>query len=152
MDKKEIESMNKYMLQYTGTKTVKAIPMTRGEYNELRGWELPSDEDPSDKGYLVEYEPDGNPNVDGFSGYVSWSPKSTFDTYYQKSEKLIDRLRIEESETRNKIDELSKEISNAYEEDFQCKMKRIQLDAIKAYHKVLVIRINDLFLSSCSCN
>ena len=30
MDKKENESMNKSMLQYTGTKTVKAIPMTRG--------------------------------------------------------------------------------------------------------------------------
>lgn len=30
-----------------------AEPITLGEYNELRGWTLPSDEDPSTEGYLV---------------------------------------------------------------------------------------------------
>lgn len=30
-------------------------PMTRGEYNELRGWDIPSNENPEDKGYLMDF-------------------------------------------------------------------------------------------------
>ena len=31
------------------------IAMTRLEYNQFRGWELPADENGADEGYLVEY-------------------------------------------------------------------------------------------------
>ena len=48
---------------------VEAKPMTRGAYNKKRGWTLPKDENPKDKGYLVKY-PDG---------YVSWCPKAQFE-------------------------------------------------------------------------
>lgn len=68
--------------QFVGTKTVFAKPMTRQEYNDLRGWELPGDEDGSDDGYLVEYTDGGKPNVEGFEGYISWSPKDVFDRAY----------------------------------------------------------------------
>jgi hypothetical protein len=44
--------------------------MTRGAYNKKRGWTIPKDENPKDKGYLVKY-PDG---------YVSWCPKAQFES------------------------------------------------------------------------
>ena len=58
---------------YIGVKMIKATPMTRGEYNAHRGWKMPENEDASDNGYLVEYQPDG---------YQSWSPKDIFDAAY----------------------------------------------------------------------
>lgn len=44
------------MKQYIGTKIIKAKLMTRGDYNDYRGWQIPADEDPMDEGYLMEYE------------------------------------------------------------------------------------------------
>lgn len=43
------------MKQYIGTKEVKATPMNRGDYNALRGWQVPENENPADDGYLVVY-------------------------------------------------------------------------------------------------
>lgn len=71
------------MKHFIGTKLVAAKPMTRLEYNLLRGWVVPADEDPSDEGYLVEYQDGGKPNVPGFAGYISWSPKEQFDGAYR---------------------------------------------------------------------
>ena len=73
------------MQQYTGTKVIKAKEMSRGEYNKLRGWVTPSDENPEDAGYLVEYVWQGNPNHADFSNYISWSPKQVFDEAYKPS-------------------------------------------------------------------
>lgn len=67
---------------YIGTKVVHALPMNRRDYNTLRGWELPADEDGDDEGYLVEYADGGQANVGGFTGYVSWSPKAVFEQSY----------------------------------------------------------------------
>lgn len=63
---------------YIGVKIVKAKPMNRLDYNEYRGWDLPSDEDGADEGYLVEY-PDGESNHKDHQGYVSWCPKEQFE-------------------------------------------------------------------------
>lgn len=71
------------MENYYGTKNINAKPMTRSEYNELRKWPMPIDENPDDEGYLVEYIDGGKSNVDGFSGYISWSPKDVFERSYQ---------------------------------------------------------------------
>lgn len=60
------------MKKYIGTKLIEAEPMTRGEYNEYRGWTIPADENPADEGYLVRYS----------DSYVSWSPKEVFDKAY----------------------------------------------------------------------
>lgn len=65
-----------------GTKAVNAKPMTRQEYNDFRGWQLPENENGADEGYLVEYQ-DGEPNTTEYKGYVSWSPKAQFDNAYQ---------------------------------------------------------------------
>lgn len=67
---------------YLGTKVVYAAPMTRQAYNDLRGWQLPSDEDGTDEGYLVQYADGGKTNLEGFNGYVSWSPKDVFEDAY----------------------------------------------------------------------
>lgn len=71
------------MQTYIGTKLVKMKPMNRAEYNLYRGWELPSDENGADEGYLVEYPYGGKPDVAGYDCYVSWSPKEQADKAYR---------------------------------------------------------------------
>ena len=77
--------MNNQLKQYTGTKTVKARPMTMGEAYEcklLKEGVRPSECETDKAGYLVEYE----------GGYQSWSPKDVFDAAYKLSETFLDRL------------------------------------------------------------
>lgn len=73
---------------YIGTKVIKAEPMTRLTYNQLRGWTVPDDENPSDDGFLVEYVDGGKANVPGYSGYVSWSPKDVFERAYRPASSM----------------------------------------------------------------
>lgn len=85
--------MNEQMKQYTGTKTVKAMPMTMGEAYErkfLKEGVRPSECKTDKAGYLVEYE----------DGYQSWSPADVFEKAYKPSETRLDRLRIECDELR----------------------------------------------------
>ena len=58
--------------------------MTLGDYNNLRGWPAPKSTDVTKEGYLVEYPlvGDEEPNHPEFSGYISWSPKATFEGSY----------------------------------------------------------------------
>lgn len=67
--------------KYTGTKTVIATPMTRGHYNNYRGWLIPMN--PADEGYLVEYTDDGAANHVAHQGYTSWLPKDVFERSYK---------------------------------------------------------------------
>ncbi len=76
------------MQQYYGTKSLNAKPMTRGEYNAFRGWEIPANENPDDAGYLVEYLDGGKPNHPDFTGYISWSPADVFEKAYQPTDAL----------------------------------------------------------------
>lgn len=73
------------MQQYVGTKIIKAEPMTRGEYNQYRGWQIPENENPADEGYHVVY-PDG---------YESWCPKKQFDEAYRRIRRLTFGIAIE---------------------------------------------------------
>jgi len=73
---------------YIGTKIIRATPMSRHAYNDLRGWTVPADEDPSDEGYLVEYLDGGSANVPGYNGCVSWSPKDVFERAYRPKTQL----------------------------------------------------------------
>jgi hypothetical protein len=41
---------------YQGTKQLRAKPMSKVTYCDLRGWGVPPDEDPHEAGYLVEYQ------------------------------------------------------------------------------------------------
>jgi len=60
------------MKQYIGTKLINAEPMTRGEYNIYRGWQIPENENPEDAGYHVIYS----------DNYESWSPAEVFEKSY----------------------------------------------------------------------
>jgi hypothetical protein len=83
------------MQQYIGVKLINAKPMTRLEYNQFRGWELPADENGDDAGYLVEYIDGGQANTSTFEGYVSWSPKEVFDHAYRPTTGMSFGLAIE---------------------------------------------------------
>ena len=73
------------MKSFIGTKMIMAQPMSRKEYNDYRGWEVPVDEDPTDEGFLVEYVDGGKSNHPGHLGYISWSPKDVFERAYRPS-------------------------------------------------------------------
>lgn len=75
------------MKYYMGCKLIQAAPMTRGDYNNFRGWKLPKDENPLDEGYLVRYN----------DNYCSWSPKEAFEKSYmevQENQKLESKVSI----------------------------------------------------------
>lgn len=62
------------MEKFIGIKKIEAEPMTRGAYNEFKGWTIPKDENPADEGYKVKYD----------DNYVSWSPKQAFEEAYSR--------------------------------------------------------------------
>lgn len=100
--------MNEQMKQYTGTKTVKAMPMTMGEAYErklLKNGVRPSECETDKAGYLVEYE----------DGYQSWSPADVFEKAYKPSETRLDRLRIECDELRARSKELDVYLNEGFE-------------------------------------
>jgi len=70
------------MKLHYGTKAVLARAMTRGDYNAYRGWLTPADENPDDRGYLVEYLDGGGANHPDHAGYISWSPVDVFNGAY----------------------------------------------------------------------
>lgn len=54
----------------------KKTPMTRAEYNKLRGWDLPQNENGDDAGYHLVY-----PN-----GHQNWFPEKQFNELYQEAD------------------------------------------------------------------
>lgn len=91
------------MKQYIGTKIINAKPMTRLEYNQFRGWELPTDENGEDPGYLVEYTDGGKANTEQYAGYVSWSPKDVFEKAYRPISNLTFGMTLEALKKGSKV-------------------------------------------------
>lgn len=91
------------MQTYIGTKIVKLSPMTRADYNNYRGWQLPADENGADEGYLVEYADGGKPNDARHEGYISWSPKAQADAAYRPADGLPFGLAIEAAKLGKRI-------------------------------------------------
>ena len=85
------------MNAYTGTKLICARPMTRGAYNDYRGWTIPADENPEDEGYLVRYS----------DNYESWSPKDAFEEAYRPTNAMNFGLAIEAAKKGKKIARLN---------------------------------------------
>ena len=81
------------MKRYIGTKIIKARPMTRGDYNDYRGGQIPADEDPLDEGYLMEYE----------NGHVQWLPKEMFETDYKECNAMTFGFAIEAMKKGKKV-------------------------------------------------
>lgn len=83
------------MKQYIGVKLINAKPMTRAEYNTFRGWDLPTNENGADEGFLVEYLDGGAPNTPDYAGYVSWSPAEVFYNAYGPTDGMSFGLAVE---------------------------------------------------------
>lgn len=88
------------MKKYIGTKQVEAEPMTLGEFIKQSGrnpyansGDLHTDDEP---GYIVKYQ----------DGYVSWSPKETFEEAYKIADTALDRMLIEGEELTVKLEKL----------------------------------------------
>ena len=125
------------MTQYTGTKTIKACPMTLGEAEKVLGRNIDTssvEDRNSTAGYLVEYA----------DGYRSWSPKEIFERSYRVSETHIDRMLIEKEELQERFLAGRK---YTFSEDFakltdlQKKLLRKQLDIMESYLYTLCERI-----------
>ena len=75
------------MTQFKCNTVVIAEPKTRAEYNTLRGWDLPTNENGDDAGYLVEF-PKLASNVEGYDGYIQWLPEQHFALLYTPTDLL----------------------------------------------------------------
>lgn len=73
---------------HIGTKAVLAYVMTKLEYCDYRGWQVPENENPAEQGYLVEYLDGGKANHTDHVGYISWSPKDVFEQSYKSNGSL----------------------------------------------------------------
>lgn len=80
-------------MKYIRMHEVDAEPMTRGDYNKSRGWEIPANENPADEGYKVVY-PDG---------YVSWCPKAQFEEAARPCEGMTFGMAIEAMKRGEKV-------------------------------------------------
>ena len=147
------QNKEEQMQTYIGTKTIRAMQMKRGEYNKLRGWEIPSDENPEDDGYLVEYLDGGKQNHPDFTGYISWSPKDVFERAYKVAETFLDRMKIESEDLDSKLKNLSefllsdrvKELPETYIAEMH-----LQKTAMQEYYDVLNRRISCADPSKCN--
>lgn len=139
------------MQQFIGTKIISAKPMTRLEYNQYRGWQLPDDEDGNDAGMLVEYHDGGAPNHPGHKGYISWSPKDVFDAAYigmgevAHLEAWKQRVVGEKAALDEKLGKLDLALDNAENQLYMSDKVRNQLDrqanAMRIYSNILAERI-----------
>lgn len=91
------------MKTYIGTKFIRAVAMTRAQYNDFRGWPLPANENGDDEGYLVEYTDGGRRNTEEYEGYVSWSPADVFEKSCRPTEGLTFGLAIEALKAGKKV-------------------------------------------------
>ncbi len=119
---------------YTGTKTIKAMPMGASDAKHY-GAQITDEtiqKNIGNDGYLVEY-PDG---------YRSWSPKKAFEDAYKISETPLDRL-------KNELSDLVERIKQTTEMryDPQCDSRGeihardIQLSGMEQYADALYRRI-----------
>ena len=137
-----IQELRKSMIGYIGRKEILATPMNRRDYNDLRGWVLPEDEDGDDEGYLVEYVDGGKANVEGFYGYISWSPKGVFERAYQIDKTYKDALTIKLNNIQLEIQELEEEIEGMRPRGIlDIKLKLEEHKVLKLYEALLIAHI-----------
>ena len=144
---KEINNMKKLlalsMVAFAGTGIVHASTMTRQEYNDYRGWDLPENEHGSDIGYLFE-DRAGQKNTEQLDGFVQWLPKSEFLRKYSPAETPQDRVRLEQRELNEKLDALENFLDKgqpSFIDDQQWVLLQEQRKHMDAYNDILGKRI-----------
>jgi len=146
MSKKNTE-VTSIMETYIGTKVVKATPMSRSQYLNYRGWDLPDGEDPNDEVYLVEYQADplSDPNHPDHDGYITMSPKHVFDKAYKSFDTPLQRMYIEENSLAEKLTGLEVFLTNEKRFEIagkkQVELMEAQFSYMQAYSKILKERI-----------
>ena len=79
------------MEKYLGVKMIEAEPMSKNAYNQkFKGVDTNEDDE---SGYVVKYE----------DGYISWSPKDTFEKAYKLTSGLSFGLAIDAMRSGNKV-------------------------------------------------
>ena len=81
------------MKNYVGTKFIEAKEMTRGDYNDYRGWKIPENENPTDEGYLVKYS----------DGHENWLPKKHFEETFKECNGMTFGIAVELLKKRIKV-------------------------------------------------
>lgn len=125
------------MIQYTGTKTIKACPMPLGEAEKVLGRHIDSsavENRETAEGYLVEYD----------GGYRSWSPKEVFEKAYRITETHLDRMNLELAEVEERyLKERKFTFSQQFRKlsDKKRDALRKQLDSMENYLYLLSRRI-----------
>jgi hypothetical protein len=127
------------MKKYIGTKEVSATP----------AWQIDGTVYPKDgvvprsmnrkDGYKVVYE----------DGYESWSPKDVFEKAYKPSDTVLDRLKIERDELKERIEKIEAILGNGIYEVVkkeggipQAVLLILQDSYMTTYLKVLETRID----------
>lgn len=127
------------MKKYIGTKEVSATP----------AWQIDGTVYPKDgvvpksmnrkDGYKVVYE----------DGYESWSPKDVFEKAYKPSDTVLDRLKIERDELKERMEEIEALLGNGIYEVVkkeggipQAVLLILQDSYMTTYLKVLETRID----------
>lgn len=121
-------------VQYTGAKTIKAVPLNR-KAAEAHLRRILKDDMNDEPGYLVEYE----------DGYQSWLPAATFEKAHRMSGTSLQCLQIETDDLRDRIKKISDFQLTPEYQDMTPKesfMLNRQRDVMLLYLNALYIRIN----------
>lgn len=127
------------MKKYIGTKEVSATPAWQIDGTVYpKDGVVPSSMNRKD-GYKVVYE----------DGYESWSPKDVFEKAYKPSDTVLDRLKIERDELKERIEKIEALLGNGIYEVVkkeggipQAVLLILQDSYMTTYLKVLETRID----------
>ena len=131
------------MVAFAGTSMVHAATMTRQEYNDYRGWQLPEGENGSDVGYIIE-DREGKKNTEELKGFVQWLPKDEFLRKFSSAQTPQDRVRLEQRDLYDKLDKLENFLDKGqpdFIDDEQWDLLKEQQKHMDAYNDVLTKRI-----------
>jgi hypothetical protein len=128
---------------YIGTKTIRAVAMTRGGYNDYRGWSQPANECSDDNGYLTETV-GAEANVPGHAGYVSWSPRDVFEKSYDVGLRLrtlthTDRMVVERNDLHDKYTRGAAFSKSPSFMNLTNEARMDLLDQLRAMHDYLIV-------------
>lgn len=129
--------------KYIGTKVVEARPMNEIDAESVGYARKNIDNHEWREGYHVRYT-----NPDG-STYDSWSPKNVFEKAYKPSDTVLDRLKIERDELKERIEKIEAILGNGIYEVVkkeggipQAVLLILQDSYMTTYLKVLETRID----------
>lgn len=135
------------MVAFAGTSLVHAATMTRQEYNDYRGWQVPEGENGCDVGYILE-DRAGRKNTEELDGFVQWLPEDEFLRKFKQSPKNhIERMQSEKHELDVKLTALKAFLAKLGTDqaplltDDQVYKLESQAEAMELYSTILGSRI-----------